>query len=196
MYRGEVPMAADALARNWWLFVLRGVLAVLFGVVALVLPNVTLVALVLLFGAYALVDGILAVAAGIRKRESEPRWWVLILEGMAGMGLGILTFIWPHTTALVLLYMIAAWAILTVILEVSSSIRLRKEIQGEFWLALGGILSVGFGILLIVFPGAGALSVVWLIGAYAVVFGVVFLLLALRLRGWKGAAKGPTSQPV
>jgi uncharacterized membrane protein HdeD (DUF308 family) len=176
------------LSRNWWAFALRGLLAIIFGVLALIWPGATLLTLVLLFGAYTLVDGIFAVIAGIRSYGSNERWWAVLLEGLAGILIGLLTFFWPGVTAFVLLYFIAAWAIVTGILEIIAAIRLREVITGEGWMILSGILSVLFGVLLFVFPSAGALSLVWLIGAYAIVFGVVLLILAFRLRGLRGEA--------
>jgi uncharacterized membrane protein HdeD (DUF308 family) len=173
------------LARNWWLLALRGVLAIIFGVVAFIWPGTTLAVLVLLFGAYALVDGIFSVIAGIvRATKRRERWWVMVLEGLLGIGAGVVTLISPGMTALVLLYLIAAYFIVTGALEIISAIRLRREIQGEFWLVLVGIASIIFGVLLFLFPGTGALAVVWIIGAYGVAFGVLMLILAFRLRNW------------
>lgn len=171
-----------ALARNWWVVTVRGVLAVIFGVVTIMWPGPTLLVLITLFGAYALVDGIFAVVAGIASRGENQRWWAMLLEGVAGILLGLLTFRWPGTTALVLVYFIAGWALLTGVLEIVAAIQLRQIITGEWALILGGIVSVIFGVLLVVAPGAGALGLTWLIGAYAVVFGLVLLILALRLR--------------
>lgn len=169
-----------ALSENWWALALRGVAAVIFGLLALFLPGVTLTVLVLVFGAYALVDGVLAILAGIRG--VGPRW-LLIVEGVLGVLFGILTFLWPGVTALVLLYFIAIWAILTGVLEIIAAIALRREIEGEWALILGGVLSVIFGIILAVLPGVGLLSVVWIIGIYALVFGIALIVLAFRVRG-------------
>ena len=172
------------LARNWWVLAIRGVAAILFGVGAFLWPEITLTVLVLLFGAYALVDGIFAVVAGISVRKEQERWWMMVLEGLAGIVIGVLTFLWPGVTALVLLFFIAAWAIITGIFEIAAAIRLRKEIEGELLMGLAGLASVIFGVLLIVQPAAGAFAVVWLIGAYALLFGVLLIILALRLRNW------------
>jgi uncharacterized membrane protein HdeD (DUF308 family) len=172
------------LARNWWLLAIRGVLAILFGIAAFVWPGLTLAVLVILFGAYAVVDGIFAIIAGISGRNEYERWWLLIIEGILGIVAGVLTFMWPDITALVLLYFIAAWAILTGIFEIAAAIRLRKYIEGEWLLALAGIASVIFGVLLVIFPGAGALAVVWLIATYAVIFGILMIVLAFRIRSW------------
>ena len=172
------------LARNWWAVALRGLAALIFGVAALVVPHITLVVLIALFGAYALVDGVFAIVSAVIAAEQHMRWWSLLVEGLAGVILGALTFLWPGVTALVLLYVIAIWAIVTGVFEVVAAVQLRREVQGEWLLALSGVLSVIFGVLLFVFPGAGAVAVVWLIGIYALLFGVVLLALALRLRTW------------
>lgn len=181
-------------ARNWWMLALRGMFAILFGVLAFLLPGLTLAALVLLFGAYAFVDGLFAIVAGIRSYGEQARWWALVLEGIVGVVVGVLTFLYPGITALVLLYFIAAWALITGVLEIVAAIRLRKEIQGEWMLALAGIASVLFGILLLVLPGSGALAVIWLIGSYAVVFGILLLILAFRLRGADHSSNQPTTR--
>lgn len=173
----------ETLARNWWVVALRGAAAVLFGVLALVWPGITVFALVTLFGAYALVDGAFAIGSAIfgRGRSGGSRGW-LAVEGIAGIIIGILTFVWPGVTTLVLLWLIAAWAVITGVLEVVAAIRLRRELRGEWMLIVSGVISVLFGILLMVWPAAGALAVIVLIGLYAIVFGVVLLALAFRLR--------------
>lgn len=175
----------NVLARNWWVLLLRGIAGILFGILAFIWPGITLTVLVLLFGAYALVDGVFSVIAGIvRATERRERWWVLVLEGVLGILAGVATLIWPGMTALVLLYFIAAWAVITGVLEIIAAIRLRKEIQGEFWLAFAGLASILFGIALFLFPSTGALAVVWMIGAYGLAFGVFMIILAFRLRSW------------
>ena len=136
-----------------------------------------------MFGAYALVDGIFAMFAGIASHRYFERWWAVLLEGVAGVVIGLLTFFWPNITALVLLYFIAAWALITGIFEIVAAIQLRRVITGEWMLILGGLLSILFGVLLFVFPVAGAVSVVWLIGIYAVVFGISEIIFAFRLHG-------------
>jgi uncharacterized membrane protein HdeD (DUF308 family) len=172
------------LARNWWVLALRGAIAVLFGLAAFVWPGITLAALVLLFGAYTLVDGVFAVIAALTGRSGHERWWVLLLEGLVGIAVGVLTFIWPAITEFALLYLIAAWAVVTGVIEIIAAIRLREELEGEWLLILGGIASVLLGLILLARPGAGALAVIWMIGAYAIVFGVLLVILAFRLRGW------------
>ena len=174
----------DRISRNWWALALRGLAAIAFGVVAILWPGITLLALILLFAAYAIVDGVLAIASGIR-RESDRRSpdWFMILAGIAGIVAGVVAVVLPGITALVLLIVIAAWAIVTGVAELVAAYQLRDVIRGEWLLALNGVLSIAFGILLVAFPGAGALAVVWLIAVYAIVSGVVLLALAFRLRG-------------
>ena len=170
-----------ALARNWWLILLRGVCAVIFGVLTFVWPGVTLLTLVLLYGAYALIDGAIAIWAAIVGGEPAPRWWLLIV-GLLGIAAGLVTLLMPGVTALVLLFFIAFWAILTGVMQIVGAIRLRKEIDNEWMLAASGVLSVLFGVILIVQPGAGALGLIFVIGAYAVIYGAILIGLALRLR--------------
>jgi uncharacterized membrane protein HdeD (DUF308 family) len=173
----------EELAKNWWAFLLRGISAVLFGLLALLMPVPTLTFFVFLFGAYVLVDGILLVIKTIGHwRERDDRW-LLLLQGLVGIGIGVLTFARPGITALALLFYIAVWSLATGIMAISAGIRFRKEIKGEFWLILSGIASVIFSALLLIFPGAGALSVAWLIGVYALVFGALLIVLAIRLHG-------------
>ena len=180
------------LFRNWWHFAVRGVLAIVFGVLALIWPDSTKLALVLLFGAFAFVDGIFAVTTGIAARGYFERWWAILLEGIAGIVIGVLTFFWPNITALVLLYFIAAWAVTTGIFEIVAAIEFRKVISGEWVMILAGLLSVLLGILLFVFPSAGMVSVVWLIGIYAMGAGIISMIFAFRLRGL-GHTLGVTS---
>jgi uncharacterized membrane protein HdeD (DUF308 family) len=170
------------MARNWWALALRGVAALLFAVLTFIWPGISLLALVALFGAYALIDGIFAAVTAITRSDVGDRRWVLLLEGLAGIAAGIIAFVWPGMTALALLYIIAAWAIVTGVLEIAAAVRLRREIQGEWALGLAGFLSVLFGVALVLFPGAGALAVLWLIAAYAIVFGLLMLALGFRLR--------------
>ena len=172
----------DTLSRNWWAALLRGLAAILFGVLTFLSPAISLTALVLVFGVYAIADGILAVVTALRRRRGREQWGTLLLEGGIGILAGIGTLIMPGITALALLYVIAAWAIVTGALEIAAAIKLRKAISGELLLALSGILSVGFGVLLVAFPGPGALTVVLWIGAYALVFGALHVALAFRLR--------------
>ena len=168
------------LARNWWALALRGLVAVLFGLLTFFIPGITLVTLVLLFGVYALMDGVFNVIAFFRVASHH---WALLIEGLIGILAGILTFAWPAITAIALLYLIAFWAIFTGIFEIIAGIRLRKLIRNEWLLLLMGILSFAFGILILFAPSVGALAIVLWIGAYAFFFGVFLLALAFRLRG-------------
>lgn len=171
------------ITHYWWVILLRGIFAILFGIAAFIWPGLTIEVLVLLFGAYALLDGILAAIVGIQQYGENERWWAVLLEGIAGIALGVLTLFWPGTTATVLLAFIAAWAIVTGVIEIVAAIGLRKVIQGEWMLILAGAASVLFGVLLVLQPTAGAVAIIWLIGAYAIIFGVLFCILALQLRG-------------
>jgi uncharacterized membrane protein HdeD (DUF308 family) len=171
-----------ALARSWWLLLLRGVAGIAFGIVAFIWPGLTLVTLVLLYGAFALVDGVLSlIAAFTGGAKPLPTWW-LIVVGILGIAAGIVAFLWPGITAFALVMLIGAWALVHGIFEIIGAIQLRKEIDNEWLLILGGLLSVGFGILVLLAPGAGALGLVWAIAAYSIAFGILFVALALRLR--------------
>jgi uncharacterized membrane protein HdeD (DUF308 family) len=186
---------AQPLAHNWGAVVLRGVLAILFGLFALFAPRISLAVLVLWFGAFALIDGVLELVAALRHRASE-RWGWLALQGVCGIAAGVVTFLWPGITALVLLYLIAAWAIVRGILERAVAIRLRRAIQGEWLLLLSGVASVALGVLLMLSPVAGALALVMWIGAFALVSGVLLLGLGLRLRGWDRSHMEPAPASV
>lgn len=171
----------DGLARNWGLMVARGVLAILFGVLAIAWPGLTLITLVLLYGAFAFVDGALAIAAAIRGGAPAPRWW-LALVGVLGLAIGVLTLFWPQITAFALLIFIAAWAIVTGVMQIYGAIKLRHEIEGEWLLIAGGALSVAFGVLLAMWPGAGALAMVLVIGWFAIMYGILMMLFGFTLR--------------
>src|SRR4029077_8546911 len=155
-----------------------------FGLITFFAPEISLAALVLVFGAYAFADGVLAIASAIRERGEGRHWWMLLLEGVMGIGAAAVTFFWPGITALALLYLIAAWALVTGGFELAAAIRLRKVITGEWLLILSGLASVALGVVLVLFPGPGALALVLWIGAYALVSGVLLIMLAFRLRSW------------
>jgi uncharacterized membrane protein HdeD (DUF308 family) len=193
----RVPVIdVDSLARNWWAVVLRGLAGMAFGLVTFFAPGISLAALVLVFGAYAFADGVLAIISAIRRdRSAGERWWLLLLEGIAGIAAGVVTLLWPGITAVVLLYLIAAWALVTGVLEIFAAVKLRKAITGEWLLVLSGILSVALGVLLVLFPGPGALALVIWIGAYAFVFGALLLALGLRLRALRRPSHG-SPRPV
>ena len=173
----------ERLSRYWWLVALRGLLAILFGVLLLVWPGIGLAVLVILFGAYALVDGLFALGHAFSSTEDPSHRWAHVFEGVVGVIAGIVTFFWPGVTALALLYVIAAWALVTGVLELIAAFRLRAHVENELWMGLGGVLSILFGIVLLVAPGAGALAVTWIIAAYAIVFGIALIALGFRLRG-------------
>ena len=187
-------MELIVLTRNWGAIALRGVAAIVFGILALVLPRVTLTALVFLFGVYAIVDGILNVVAAVRGRGTERLWWALLLEGIVSIAAGVIAFAMPGLTALAFVYVIAAWALITGAFEIVAAIRLRKQMIGEWWLVLSGVLSLVFGVLLMLAPGAGALALVLWIGAYAIVFGALLLALAFRLRRWDTEHRVPLAR--
>jgi uncharacterized membrane protein HdeD (DUF308 family) len=172
----------NLMTQNWWAIALRGLVAVLFGIAAFIWPAITLWALVALFGAYALVDGIFAIIESFRRDVVGQRWWALLFEGFVGIAIGILTFIWPGLTAMGLLYLIAFWAIVTGVFEVITAIRLRHEIRGEWMMAFVGILSIALGLLMVAFPLAGALSVVLMIGAFVFATGALMIALGFKLR--------------
>lgn len=176
------------LARNWWMFFLRGVLALVFGIAALFFPATAFLSLVLVFGAFALVDGVVALIAAFTGGAKSENWWWLILEGAVGILIGVLTIIQPTAMGEAWLILIAAWAIVTGIFEVITAIRLRKVIEGEFWMILGGLISIGFGVLVMVNPMSGAFAVGFIVGIYAILFGVLFIMLALNLRKFKNSA--------
>jgi uncharacterized membrane protein HdeD (DUF308 family) len=165
------------------LLVVRGIIGVLAGVLAFFWPGLTIAALVILFGFYSLIDGVMNVFLGIRKEPvTDQRSWLMIGQGIVGIVAGVLTFVWPGVTALILLSLIGIWAIVTGAFEIFAAIKLRQQITGEWLLALSGALSIAFGLLLFVSPGLGAIGLAWGIAAYAVASGVVLIALGLRLR--------------
>lgn len=173
---------ASILSRRWWVLLLRGLVAIAFGVVSWVQPGISLAALVLLFGGYSLADGLLNAWMAVEGRRDHEHWWVLFLEGLLGIVVGVLTFLAPALTTLALLFYIAIWAIATGVLEIVAAIRLRKEIDNEWLLVLAGLASVVFGTLLMAQPAAGALALLWLIASYAIVFGVLLVVLSFKVR--------------
>lgn len=170
------------LSRYWWILLIRGIAAILFGIFALINPAMTLEVLVAVLGAYLLVDGIFTVIAAVQRRASNPSWGLMVLEGVISILAGIGTFLYPGLTTLLLLNLVAFWAIFRGVFEIIAAVRLRKEIQGEFWLGLGGLASIVFGVLLLVFPGGGILTLLWLLGVFTIAFGVFMVMLSLRVR--------------
>ncbi len=171
------------LARAWYWIVLRGLFAVLFGIFAFIWPGITLAALVLVWGVYAIADGVMALIAAYTMHEEGKPMASLIVVGILGIAAGIVTFLWPGMTALVLLLFIASWAVLMGIFEIAAAIRLRKHIENEWLLGLSGLVSILFGVLMFLQPGAGALAVIWLIGSFAIFFGILLIALGFRLKG-------------
>jgi uncharacterized membrane protein HdeD (DUF308 family) len=175
-----------SITRNWWIFLLRGISAVIFGILAFAWPGITLAALVVVFGIYAIAEGVIAMAVGFSGDTIGARWWQMILLGVLSVVAGILTFVWPNITAVALLALIAAWAIVRGIVEIYAAVRLHALIENDWLLFLGGICSILFGALVVWRPRAGALAVLWIIGAYAIVYGVVMIAFSFQLHSMKG----------
>lgn len=170
--------------RHWWVILLRGLVAIGFGVLLWLQPGISLTALILLFGAFTMADGLLNTWTAIAERKDREYWWLLLLGGLLGVGVGLITFFAPGITAMALLFYIAVWAITLGVIKIVTAIQLRKEIKGEWLLILSGLLSVVFGIALMAQPGVGALAILWLIAAYAIVFGILLVLLAFKARSF------------
>jgi uncharacterized membrane protein HdeD (DUF308 family) len=189
-----MPVTAmlEDLGRNWGWVALRGVVALLFGIFAFVWPGKTLAALVIVFGAFAFADGVLALVAAFKVRDRGKPFWSLVIVGLLGIVAGAVTLFWPGMTALLLVTFIGAWAFVMGIFEIAAAIRLRKEIEGEWLMGLSGVLSVLFGLFVFFQPGAGALALIWVIGAYAVFFGILLIVLAFKLKGHAGRPAAAT----
>ncbi len=168
--------------KYWWSFLLRGALATLFGLIAIFLPGITLEVMIIFFGAFLVVDGVVSFYVSLKGRGKGLNWGVLLLEGLLGIAVGVFTLIWPGITVLAIVLLVAFWAMVTGVLEIIAAVSLRNEIQGEWLLGLSGILSILFSVVLFVNPGIGAVTLIWLIGIYAIVFGVAMIFLGLRLR--------------
>jgi uncharacterized membrane protein HdeD (DUF308 family) len=180
----EGSVFANVLSRYWWLTALRGLIWVGFGIFAFVQPVISLVTLTLVFGAVFLVDGVIGLIAGLGGGKEQEDRWLLVLTGVAGVVVGVLTFLNPAMTGLVLLFYVALWAIATGLLEILGAIRLRKEIRGELWLIIAGVLSVAFGVFILARPGTGALAILWIIACYAIILGIAIIALAFRARSF------------
>lgn len=172
----------ESILRSWWVFALRGVIAILFAVMAVTWPGLTLLALTALFAAYALLSGIVLIAGAVRNRKADDHWWMLLLLGVVGIAAAVIAVVHPSLTALILVLVIGANALVTGVLDIAVAIRLRRMIHDEWLMIINGIASIVFGVLVFLFPAAGALALVWLISLYAVVTGVLLLGLAFRLR--------------
>ena len=177
-------MLAKLLSQYWWVLLLRGVLAIAFGVVAYAWPGMTLATLVMFFAAFVLVDGVFDVFHAFSGRKENENWWVLLLEGLLGIAFGVITWMRPGVTVVVLLLFIAFWAMATGILRIIMAIRLRKEIEGEWWLILSGLASVLFGVIVMARPGAGAMAMLWVIAAWAILVGIFLVILSFQARGF------------
>ncbi len=182
---------AGILRRTWWLLLLRGLMAIAFGVLSWVQPGISLAALVMLFGIYALIDGVAGVWSSLAGHKDDGHWWVLLLWGVVGVGVGTLTLSAPGITALALLFYIALWAVATGVLQIVAAVRLRNEIKGEWLLALSGLASVAFGVVLMARPMAGAVALLWIIATYAILFGILMVVLAFKARRFGRSAGRP-----
>lgn len=171
----------SVLARNWWAFVIRGILAVLFGLIALFQPGVTMLSLVLLFAAYAISDGVFAIVSAVRAAKAHERWGLLVLEGVVDIIAGVAAVALPGLTVVVFVTLLAVWALLTGGLMLVAGFKLDPD-HGRWWMVLGGVVSMLYGVLLLIAPLIGAVVLTWWIGAYALIFGVAMLVMAFRLR--------------
>jgi uncharacterized membrane protein HdeD (DUF308 family) len=195
-------MTADAksgamsalLAENWWAMALRGAFGILFGLAALLMPGVTIASLLLVFAAYMLVDGIFAIVAGVRAATHRERWWPFILEGLIDIAAGVIAVVAPIATILAFVWLSGAWAILSGVMMVGAAFRLRQT-HGKWWLYFGGLLSIVWGILLFLAPAEGAVVMTWWLGAYALIFGAILLVLAFRLRSHRNEPRRAVPQP-
>ena len=183
-------MLSKLMLSYWWVLLLRGVLAILFGIAAYAWPGMTLVTLLTLFGAFALVDGIFNVFHAFSGRKEDERWWVLLLEGLLGIVIGVITFQAPEVTATVLILYIGFWAMATGVLRIILAVRLRKEIEGEWWMALAGLAGIVFGVFMVARPGAGALAVLWLVAIWAIVGGVCLVIFSFKVKALGGKLDG------
>jgi uncharacterized membrane protein HdeD (DUF308 family) len=172
---------SDLLAQNWWAMALRGVFAILFALVAFFVPGATILSLVLFFSAYMLVDGIFGIVAAFRAATHHQRWGLLILEGVVNIAVGVIAFAWPGLTVLFFVTLLAVWSLITGVLVIVAAFRLHPA-YGRGWLIVSGLVSVLFGIALLIAPMVGAVVLTWWLGAYALVFGIALLILAFRLR--------------
>jgi uncharacterized membrane protein HdeD (DUF308 family) len=177
----------DAWSGNWWALALRGAAALLLSIVAFTLPGPTLAAIVLIFGVYAITDGIFTIVAAVRGLRRHERWGAMLAQGIAGVIAGVIAILWPAIGALALTYLVAGWALVTGALEIAAAIKLRKIVNGEWLLILSGLLSIILAVLLALYPGIGMVVLTWWLGAYAFAYGVIGLALALRVRHWTKA---------
>jgi uncharacterized membrane protein HdeD (DUF308 family) len=172
------------LTSNWWALALRGAVSILLGLIAFTMPGLTIAALVTIFGVYAFVEGVLAIMAGLRGVREHDRWGWMLVEGIVGIGAGLIAFFMPGVGALAIVWLVAAWAVITGVLEIGAAIRLRKIIEGEWMLMLAGVLAILLGFFIMSRPGLGALLLTTWLGVYAIFAGIVTLFLAFRVRNW------------
>ena len=188
----QLDPAVRTLVQNWWLFTLRGVLGIIFGIIALIFPGPTILSLVILFSAYMLVDGVFAIVSAVRAiRRKEDRWGLLIFEGLLNIAVGIAAFLWPGLTVVAFVWLIAAWAIVSGGLMTAAGFQLNLD-HGRWWLILGGLVSLAYGMLLIITPLIGAIVLTWWLGAYALVFGVALVVFSFKLRTRQHELGSPT----
>jgi uncharacterized membrane protein HdeD (DUF308 family) len=184
--------ASAMLAQNWWLFTLRGVLGIIFGLIALIFPGPTMLSLVLFFSAYMLVDGVFGIISAVRAiRRKEDRWGLLIFEGLLNIAVGIAAFLLPGITIIAFVWLIAAWAIVSGGLMTAAGFRLNVD-HGRWWMVLGGLASLAYGVLLIITPLIGAIVLTWWLGAYALVFGIALVIFSFKLRSRQHEGVSPT----
>jgi uncharacterized membrane protein HdeD (DUF308 family) len=177
----------DVWSGSWWALALRGGAALLLSIVAFTLPGATLAAIVLIFGVYAITDGLFTIVAAVRGLRRHERWGAMFAQGIAGVAAGLIAILWPAIGALALTYLVAGWALVTGALEIAAAMKLRKVVKGEWLLILSGLLSIVLAVLLALFPGVGMVVLAWWLGAYAFAYGVIGLALALRVRHWTRA---------
>ncbi|MDQ7262858.1 HdeD family acid-resistance protein [Paracoccus sp. PS-1] len=175
------------MAAHWWVPLLRGIAAILFGLMALIWPGLTVYALLLVFGAYAIFDGVMAIVTAFRRKAADDRWWAWALDGVLSILIGLMALFWPEATALAFILWMAAWGVVAGVFRIIAAIRLRDEIEGEWALGLSGLLLVVWGVLMALVPAAGLLGIAWLIGLFALLIGVAMIVLAFRLRGLRTA---------
>jgi uncharacterized membrane protein HdeD (DUF308 family) len=187
---------AEHLVHHWWVWAVRGLAAVLFGLTAFAWPGITLAVLIWLFGAYALVGGVFTLVSALKQRSEYREWWLLLLSGVASVGVGLITYFSPAITGGALLYLIAAWAVVTGAFEIAAAVRWHHFAEHTGLFLLSGILSVAFGVLAMVFPTAGALGIVWMIGVYAVAFGVLQIGFGFRMRHLGALFPGERMHPA
>ena len=192
----EMVLGLGPLTDRWWAPVVRGILAILFGIAAFAVPAASMLGLIVLWAAYALINGVLALVMAARRARDGSRWGWFAFEGITGIGAGVISLVWPAITVVALVAVIAAWAIVTGIAEIAAAIQLRRLIRGEWLLAATGVLSVAIGVLLLIYPVAGAFAIVWMIGAYAIAFGALLVALGIQLRRRRDPSDRPRRPPT